>query len=138
MAARNHPPTPAYADSREVERRAAEWSSEVLECRTDGHTWRPVSATHHTTYRYFYTVQRCAKCESERHTEMTERGTITARWIVYADGYLSKGLGRIVGDGRDALRLAALMRLYDPTNTRKSDVHPRSMHTMEALGLEVA
>jgi hypothetical protein len=127
---------PRYADAREVERQAERWTDEILECRTDGHYWRPARATHHTAYRFYYIVQRCARCLCERHTEMTERGTIAARWIVYTDGYLTKGMGRIVGDGRDALRLAALTRMYDTTNTRKLTERPRSMHTREALGMD--
>lgn len=127
---------PQYAETREVERQATSWSDEVLECRVDGHMWRPARATHHTTYRYYYVVQRCPRCLCERHTEMTERGTITARWITYADGYLCKGMGRIVGDGRDILRLSALTRVYDASNTRKATERPRSMHTREAIGME--
>lgn len=127
-----------YATPEEVESRAAQWSQQVLECRVDGHAWRPARATHSTAYRFYYVVQRCPRCQTERHTEMTERGRITARWLDYPDGYLSKGAGRIVGDGRDMLRLAALTRVYDTHTTRKLTEVPHSKATREAIGMDAA
>lgn len=126
---------PRYADAAEVAAQAQEWPDEFLECRTDGHVWRPARATWNAALRYFYAVRRCSRCGTEAHAELTERGHVTAKWYVYADGYLTKRIGRIVGDGRDALRLASLQRLYGLKTTRRMSAVPHSAATRRELGM---
>lgn len=126
---------PRYATPDEVAQQAEEWPEHYLECRLYGHVWRPARATFHTTYRYYYVVQLCQRCACERHSELTERGHVAASWLVYADGYLTKNVGRIVGDGRDVLRLAALSRVYQVGKSRKVGDRPHSKATRQALGL---
>lgn len=126
---------PRYASPTDVRSHAAEWPETFLECRLYGHVWRPLRATHHVRYRYYYVVQECQRCESERHSEITERGAVTAQWIQYTEGYLTKDVGRIVGDGRDVLRLAVLQRVYDVKTSRSVDAMPHSRNTRDALGM---
>lgn len=124
-----------YASPTEVERQAARWSEAFLECRLYGHNWRPSSATFHNVYRYWRIVQQCPRCTSERVAELDSHGAVTSQQIDYADGYLTDGIGRIVGDARDTLRLAAVQRLYTVRKTRKAEDKPHSSATMRALGM---
>lgn len=124
-----------YASREDVKRQAAGWTGEVLECRVDGHTWRPSRASYHATHHYFYIVQRCARCQSERHRELNAFGHVVASWYVYADGYLTKDVGRIVGEARDELRLSALERLYHVTRVTRLAESPHSAATRRAIGM---
>jgi hypothetical protein len=124
-----------YATPREVERQAAKWSEDFLECRLYGHHWRPASARFHDTYRYWRIVQVCPRCTSERVAELDGNGHVTSQAIHYADGYLTDGIGRIVGSSRDTLRLATIQRIYDVTKTRKQAELPKSGATRRALGI---
>jgi hypothetical protein len=116
---------PRYAEPDEVSRQAAAWSKAILECRLYGHHWRPQRAVYHDQYRFYYLVQACPRCHTERHTELNPAG------------YLTKGIGRIVGDGRDALRLAAIERLYTLTATDELDERPHSRATRDDIGLVI-
>ena len=107
------PQTPRWASLDDVERLADQWDPRVLECRTYGHHWQPSQATFNTKYRYYRVVQICPSCTSERIMELDSRGHIVKLKIDYADGYLSKHTGRIVGEGRDILRLATVTRTFD-------------------------
>jgi hypothetical protein len=51
--------------------------------------------------------------------ELDSRGHKIKSTIEYADDYLTKGIGRIVGDARDTLRLATIMKTYNVTKTAK-------------------
>jgi hypothetical protein len=124
-----------YASPSEVESQADQWSEDFLQCRLYGHPWRPSRATFNSRFRYYYVVQLCPRCLSERHAELNERGHIMASWMKYPEGYLTKKIGRIVGDGRDVLRLAALTRVYDVAKTRKVE-RPHSMATRRELGID--
>lgn len=124
-----------YASPEEVEEQADQWTEDFLECRLYGHVWRPARATFNSTFKYYYVIQRCSRCFSERHSELNQYGHVMASWMKYAEGYLTKKIGRIVGDGRDTLRLAALTRVYDLTKTRKMD-RPHSSVSRRELGLD--
>jgi hypothetical protein len=67
--------------------------------------------------------------------ELSERGHVYASWYTYADDYLTQGLGRIMGEGRDVLRLATIVRVYNVTeltgNAAKENVQ-RSSAAREA------
>jgi hypothetical protein len=125
-----------YASPEDVERHAARWPKRFLECRLYGHEWRPKRATHYPELRYVLTVQRCPRCTSERFSELSERGAVLATWIEYAEGYLTEHVGRIVGEGRDVLRVAALERVFNMETSHDAET-PRSKSTREALGLEM-
>jgi hypothetical protein len=66
----------------------------------------------------------CGRCHTERVRLIGPRGELLANRYVYADGYLVKGMGRLTGTDRDALRLAALQTLldgYGETDAPKSE-----------------
>jgi hypothetical protein len=127
--------TPRFASPDDVEDEAAGWPNDFLECRLYGHVWRPNRATFNRTLRYYYVVQACSRCHSERHSELDQRGRVTAVWMRYAEGYLTKKIGRIIGDAKDSLRLIGLGRVYEIEYTRKTSERPHSKHTREQIGL---
>jgi len=126
---------PRYATPTEVESQASRWSEDFLECRLYGHHWKPSSATFHGVYHYWRIVQVCPRCTSERVAELDGHGRVTSQAIHYAEGYLTDGIGRIVGDARDTLRLATVQRIYAVKRTRKASELPHSRATRKALGL---
>ncbi len=120
-----------FADPVAVRRQAKLWGDTVLQCRTLGHNWEPKVAVHNRKDRYFYLEQHCARgCGTIRHQEMSERGHIFAQWYGYLDGFLSLGLGRIVGEARDELRVAVVGRQVAAVNNAMS---ARSHHTRNAI-----
>lgn len=102
---------PHYADPQDVEDFAQNLPDKFLFCREMGHNWRPFSAGRHADGG-FVRILRCNRCKTERHQELSHRGSVTGNHYVYPEDYTVKGLGRIVGDGRDALRLVSLTRSF--------------------------
>lgn len=111
---------PRYASEGDVEDFAATLSDAYLQCRELGHNWRP-----HTAGRYkdggFRRTLRCPRCRTKKHQELSSRGQIMgSTHYTHPDGYLTHGMGRIVGEGRDILRLASIMRL-EPDEIAEDD-----------------
>jgi hypothetical protein len=102
-----------YADRAAAEELARELPDAYLMCRELMHSWKPRSAGWLAGERVFERVIRCSRCKTEKHQTLSSSGEVLSSHYVYPDGYLAKNLGRIVGDGRDALRLEALTRLVD-------------------------
>lgn len=98
------------ADAAAVAEFAANLPERFLYCREMGHNWKPYSAGRFKDGG-FERVLRCTRCHTRRIQELTAWGAVTRSRYEHPDGYLSEGLGRIVGDGRDALRLASLARI---------------------------
>lgn len=77
-----------------------------------GHNWRP-----HTAGRFkdggFERILRCVRCKTERHQNLDSRGTPLSSKYVHPEGYLNKGMGRIVGEGRGILRLESIKRIVN-------------------------
>lgn len=107
-SARQRPPV-LYADTEEVRDFAADLSDKYLECRDTGHIWRRRAATWSNTLGEYRRVHRC-RCGCERTQRLSDKGAILSSTIHYPDGYLHSGMGRIVGEGRDALRLETMGR----------------------------
>ncbi len=98
-----------YASVRDAQTLAANLTPAHLDCRAYGHNWTAHDATHVKRYRYWAVSQRCARCRTIRHQEMSERGVVSTSWYDYAEGYLAD-VGRIAGDAKGALRLEAVLR----------------------------
>lgn len=107
---RVRPRGPTYADPKDVAQWAEELTASYLECRELGHLWRPFAARWVPEDRYYERVLRCTRCKTKRVQTLSRRGEVVLSHYVYPDGYQSNGMGRIVGDGRDALRLESLTR----------------------------
>lgn len=100
---------PLYADPDEVAAFAEGLPEGFLYCRELGHNWRP-----HTAGKYkdggFERTLKCPRCRTEKHQEITSWGVILRVHYTHPDGYLHKGMGRIVGDGRGMMRLESIKR----------------------------
>lgn len=99
---------PNYADAYEVAEFAKDLSMAYLLCRELGHNWRPWTAK--AIHGGYERALRCTRCKTERWETLSSTGTKIKGHYVYPENYLHEGLGRIVGDGRDALRLESLSR----------------------------
>lgn len=79
-----------------------------LLCRDFGHSWRPYTARWIAQRRQYEEALRCTRCKTMRLRLISESGELLANRYRYADGYLVEGIGRLTGDDRDALRVAAM------------------------------
>lgn len=112
MAPRSATATPAKpkpATPKDVRQATHDMSPEFLRCHAFGHPWDP-----HTVAdlgRSYEVTLRCARCKSEAKQIINKRGILeTARKYDYAEGYLFKGLGRVQGNARGAVRIEAIVR----------------------------
>jgi hypothetical protein len=79
------------------------------ECRSWRHQWRPYRAW---KIKGGYEEQRqCVQCGSLVVRLLDARGYQISRRIIYADGYLVKGMGRLTEDAQAELRLAGVREL---------------------------
>lgn len=108
------------ADASEVEQFAASLKESYLLCRELGHNWRPHTARYLADQRAYERSLRCSRCYTERRQVLTGSGHIVGSSYVHPEGYLHKGLGRIVGEGRDALRLESLQRFITKTSAKSA------------------
>lgn len=114
---------PTYASPEDTLEAAQDWTDAFLECRTYGHPWKGQSASYTKDRTAIATTELCRSCESERHSLLDARtGWVMSSHIDYADGYLLKGLGRITGDAKGAVRLTMVTRVYGlrPLRARKA------------------
>lgn len=99
---------PGYADPAEVAAAAETMDPKVLECRANGHQKKPWAVVQEPDGGFTRTL-RCPRCKRVKWIQqVTPSGRVVTSRMKYDDGYLLKGMGRIAGDGRDALRLAEI------------------------------
>jgi hypothetical protein len=99
------------ADPDEVRSFAAGLTDEYLECRTIGHLWRPFGADWKRDEQAYLVTYLCNRCNTSRHQWLDRFGDVVKGNYDYDEGYQHKGMGRIVGRGRSALRLESLTRI---------------------------
>jgi hypothetical protein len=127
----------------EVEAHLKEWDDTIVTCRAYGHDFKPYSVQPNERLGYFKVVRLC-RCKAEHHAEVAmASGHVFSSWIDYShtNGYLLEGVGRIMGDARDRVRLDAIVRTFPQlkmTAKEQREDRPRSYHTRQALGLEAA
>ena len=96
---------------------AADFASHLpesyLACRDMGHAWRPFTAGWSTDWGAWERSQVCERCSTIRHQRLSRLGSIMGGSYEYPDGYQHKGLGRLDGSDRDALRLESLHRVFN-------------------------
>lgn len=80
-----------------------------LECRELGHLWRPWYAGLNE-YGSYDRILRCTRCYTKRVQVISARGVVVKNSYIHPEGYLHKGMGRIAGDARGAMRLVSLKR----------------------------
>jgi hypothetical protein len=93
-----------------VKQWAANLSERFLLCRELGHNWKPLTARWDGPGGIFVRTLRCTRCRTERHQSLTRRGHVLQSNYTYPEGYTMTGLGRIVGEDRDQLRLESITR----------------------------
>ena len=81
-----------------------------LYCREMGHNWKPFSAGRYQDGG-FERVLRCTRCRCKRFQTIDSRGLIYKSHYEHPEGYLTKGIGHIVGEGRGVLRLESIKRI---------------------------
>jgi hypothetical protein len=102
-----------YADEEEVGAFAADLPDTFLLCREIGHNWRPFFARWDVDENAYQRTLRCQRCKTQRHQWMSYSGSMLGNQYEYTEGYQHKGLGRIVGEGRDRIRLESITRLVE-------------------------
>lgn len=109
MAATKKPAAPKPATPRDVRRVTEDMSGEFLRCHAFGHNWDPFTVS--DVGRSYEVTLRCSRCFSETRQMISKRGILqTSRKYNYAEGYLFKGIGRVRGDARGAVRIQAIVR----------------------------
>jgi len=106
-----------YADRAEVESFAGGLMISHLHCREMGHNWRAWVARWDEEHRCYERALRCTRCRTERWQSISTSGAMVASSYKYPEGYTAQGIGRIVGEGRDALRLESLTRALADVDT---------------------
>lgn len=93
-----------------VEAFAAELPERFLYCREMGHTWRPYTAGKYRDGGYRRAL-RCARCRCLKRQEIGPSGLIISTRYEHPEGYLTEGIGRLVGEARGVVRLESLRRV---------------------------
>ena len=92
-----------------------------LHCRDYCHAWRRLSARYVPDQHVYEQDLRCASCKTIRRRLIDERGGLVRSAYEYAERYLVKGVGRMDGDMRAAVRLASVLSTIVPrSNDRRS------------------
>jgi len=104
------PDDDGYASRAEVEAATEQWPTDYLDCRFMRHSWARGDAVHVVRLRYYRASYVCTRCGTRKILEISDSGASFAQTYEYPDGYLAQGVGRIAGEGRDAIRLAAVLR----------------------------
>lgn len=101
---------PSYAHPDDVRDWAEGLKESYLQCRELGHNWRPHTARWSSEFEGFERRLRCTRCRTVREQVLSAHGAVVTNQYLYPDGYQTHGMGRVVGDGRDALRLESIQR----------------------------
>lgn len=102
-----------YADTAEVAAWAASLPERFLHCREMNHNWKPYDVGRHRDGGWERRL-RCVRCKTIKTQHLSVLGMLIGNAsYVHPEGYLHEGLGRIVGEGRGALRLESITRITD-------------------------
>lgn len=110
----------SYADADAVADFAAGLTEAYLHCRELSHNWKPHSVIVADDGISYERSLRCNRCKTKRVQILDRFGAVHSSHYEYPEGYLSDGLGRIAGEGRDRLRLETTMRMMKRNDERLS------------------
>lgn len=100
-----------YADTQDVSEWAKDLPVKFLHCREMNHNWRPHDVGRHKDGGYERTL-RCVRCRTRKVQHLDTSGMLVGGTrYEYPDGYQTDGMGRIVGEGRGALRIESILRI---------------------------
>jgi len=77
-------------------------------CRDFGHSWKPYTAVYIPQRKHYLETLLCVRCKSARRRLLDRTGSQLGSAYTYNEGYQVKGLGRLSGHDKDAVRLASL------------------------------
>lgn len=100
------PATPR--DIRDVEDAVGDLKDAFLECRDYGHTWKVASIVRFKGNYDRHTY--CPRCKTNRTQIINAYGEILSNTYTYPEDYQLKGMGRLMSEGRMALRREAITR----------------------------
>lgn len=102
---------PKIASRSDVKAEAKKMADEYLSCRDVGHTWRQFRVVR---VRGGYNRDLfCPTCKTNRHEFISRTGERLSSGYTYPKGYQLKGLGRVIGEGRNIIRLESVVRTMD-------------------------
>jgi hypothetical protein len=107
------------AELDEVQEFAENLPEKYLQCRELGHLWRPWTAASNPDGGFDRTL-RCTRCHTKREQVITNRGVVVTNKYIHPEGYLHKGMGRIIGEGRGLLRLESIKRTVTKIESKKA------------------
>lgn len=118
---RKQRPEVRYADPADVREMAEGMPQEFLECRDFQHMWRPMGCRYQVKTQTYERSLKCERCDTVKSQVLSRTGAVLGTKYEYADGYTTKGNGRMGSEARDALRLVSVLREYNvETGTKTS------------------
>lgn len=100
-----------YADQGEVTEWAKSLPERFLHCREMNHNWKPFQVGSHKDGGYERTL-RCVRCKTKKIQHLDTHGMLIGSGrYEWPEGYKAEGIGRIVGEGRGALRIESILRI---------------------------
>jgi hypothetical protein len=111
------PTGPKVATRDDVKQLAHELTEAFLHCRDYGHQWRMANARREGKLRI--RTMFCPSCKYNKYQTFDSRGILVEQKHDYPEGYLIKGLGRIVGDTKGLIRLESIDRLIEKQEAKR-------------------
>lgn len=109
---------PRYASTDEVSEWAKDLPERFLHCREMNHNWRPFNVGRHKDGGYERTL-RCQRCKTRKVQHLDTHGMLVGSpRYEHPEGYQAQGLGRIVGEGRGALRIESILRIVGDSGVK--------------------
>lgn len=110
------------ATPRQVRAQIQDMEEAFVTCKAYGHNWNPLTVQ--KIGGVYTQTLKCSRCTSECTQDINRRGQLmSSRRYNYVDGFLFKGLGRVMGDARGVIRVTALDNML-----------ARMPHDLEATG----
>lgn len=95
----------------DVESVIADMPDNFIQCRDFNHSWRSHNANYDAGSQSYDVTLKCTRCKAERIRTIDSHGGLVSSHYDYKDGYLIKGMGRLTGNDRNALRLNSVLRV---------------------------
>ena len=92
----------------EIQKAVAAMTLEHVQCRDFGHSWRPFHARWIPADNLYESQLRCSRCTTIRTRFLSRTGEQLSSGYDYAEGYTTKGLGRLSGSDRNVIRLQSI------------------------------
>ena len=103
-------------------------SASFLHCRTWGHSWDNIRTQWVPDERCYASQVECSCCTVTKTVWISQTGHVISKGgYVYPQGYLTRHLGALTPDERDAIRLATLRSAttaYRDNNTDRLEHRP--------------